>query len=172
MTSAMVKVCSKPSFLRKQVYKLSVNGAIRQCESMKEHLRKSKRLSKEDKYAYVAFLDMDNSKHKGLFFTTGYHHDGSIKPMEAFSIEKGKIASYDIEKNLPIAALDMYESSVYLHSYDADGKYINGYLIKETVDEGVLQVVFTEEKVKILKKNVNNSDEVNTIKEFLSRYVL
>lgn len=172
MASTMIKVYDKPSFLRKQIYKLSVNNALRQCESMKENLRKRKKLSREDSFVYVAFLDVSNSKFNGLLFTKGYHRDGSLKPVEIFDVEKGKIITVNEEQRVSIAALDMYENTIFLHNYSADEEYIEGYLINESKYDNVPQVIFTEERVKIYKKNVNNYEEVNTVKEYLSRYVL
>jgi len=162
------------SFLSKQFFNIKVKSAVKECETIKDALRKKGILKREDERANLVIP----SKHgfeieRKYFLFKGYNYDGSIKPLSKYKLQ-GSVAVEDtalIEIN--ILVVDLYEKSIYLYESNIGKEYIEGYLIKEEKDStGLKTVLFTKEKFKVLIKNTNNYVTYDNVEVFIDKIIL
>ena len=103
----------------------------------------------------------------------GYNKDGSLNPIRKYTIINGEIVEHSNVINCDIIILDLYEKSIYLHSYIKDNNYITGYLIKEErISERNKTLIFTNEKVKINIKNINKYDTIIVVDDFVNKFIM
>jgi len=75
--------------------------------------------------------------------------------------------------NRDIIIIDLYEESIYLHSYSKNSRYITGYLIKEErKSETTKTLIFSNEKVKINIKNMNKFDTISVVDDFIDKFIM
>ena len=173
MESRMLIKAGDISFLSKQVFMIKVNGAIKECESIREYLKKNGKLEREDEK-----LNLIIPSHSGVdiemkyFLFKGYNDDGSIKPLQKYKLVDGETI-VDINKiMMEISVVDIYEKSVYLYNVNKDNKFIEGYIIKDEKKNKTRTLLFSKEKVKVLLKNINNLYSYCEVETFIDKIIL
>jgi hypothetical protein len=174
MSEQIIQQYVKPSFFKKQFFSFKVNGALKNCNKIKEYLLSKKYLSKSDRRLNLIISEgFSNEVDNSYLLYKGYNRDGSIKPTRKYTIMNGEIVEYiDVIKHA-IIILDLYEKSIYLHNYSIDSNYIAGYLIKEeTKSIGNKTLIFSNEKVKINIKNINKYDTTSVVDDFVNSFIM
>jgi len=162
------------SFLTKQIFSFKVKGAIKECEIIKESLRKNGILKRDDEKANLIITSKKGYEidRKYVFFK-GYNSDGSIKPLRKFKVVRGESVEDKDLMQINIMIVDLYEKSIYLYEADIVDGYIVGNLIKEEKDRKIGKtVVFTKERIKVLAKNVNGYITYDYVDEFIDKIIL
>ena len=164
----------KISFLKKQFFTFKVNGAIKNCNKIKEYLLRKNYMKKNDNKLNLVISDgFNNEVGKSYLLYKGYNKDGSIKPISKYTIKNGEIVKHNNLIKQDIIILDLYEESIYLHSYIRDKNYITGYLVKEEKkSEKSKTLIFSNEKVKISTKNINKFDTISVVDDFVNKFIM
>jgi hypothetical protein len=164
----------KSSFLKNKFFSFKVNGALKSCDKIKKYLLSKNYLSKRDSKLNLITSDgVSNQVENSYLVYKGYDKDGSIKPIKKYTIINGEIIEHSNVIKCDIIILDLYEKSIYLHSYFKDSNRITGYLIKEEIkSEKDKNLIFSNEKININIKNINKFDAINVIDDFLSNYII
>ena len=174
MEGNMVVRFEDMSFLSKQIFNIKVKGAVKECELIKETLRKDGILKRDDEKANLIIPSKSgNEIDKKYIFFKGYNSDGSIKPLRKFRTVSGEYVEDKDLMEIKVKVVDLYEKSVYLYESDIVNGYIVGNIIKEDRDKKAGRtVIFTKEKVKVLAKNVNNYIIYDCLDEFIDKVIL
>jgi hypothetical protein len=163
----------KSSFLKKQFFNFRVNEAIRNCNKIREYLLKKNYLSKNDSKLNLIISDGVSSEVDNSYLLyKGYDKDGSLKPIRKFSSVNSEIIEYKNSIMGQIIIIDLYEKSIYLHSYVNDNQFITGYLIKEEIKFSIKTLIFSNEKVKVNVKNINKFDTISVVGDFINKYIM
>jgi hypothetical protein len=162
------------SFLTRYLFNRKINDYIKKCKVIKESLKKKGIVKKEDQKIYLLISGTDDTDSvKNSFIFKGYNSDGSIKPLRRFDIENGEVKEAKGTLKQEISVVDIYEKSVYLYKSVYGEKYVCGYIIKEKM--GMNQektLVFTKDRVKVLRKNINALLKFSEVENFIDRVVL
>ena len=174
MSEQIIQQYVKSSFFKRQFFSFKVNGAIKNCNKIKEYLLSKDYLSKFDNKLNLITSDgFSNEVENSYLLYKGYNKDGSIKPIKKYTIMNGEIVEYSNVIKRDIIILDLYEKSIYLHNYIRDNNYITGYLLKEEkISEKNKTLIFSNEKVKINIKNINKCDTINVIDDFVNKFIM
>ena len=174
MSEQMIQQYVRPSFLKKQFFGFKVNGALKQCNKIKEYLLSKDYLSKLDSKLNLITSDgFSNEVEQSFLLCKGYNNDGSIKSIRKYTITNGKVVEYNNVIKSEIIILDLYEESIYLHNYDKGSKYITGYLLKEEIkSEKDKNLIFSNEKVKINIKSINKWDTISIVDDFVNAFIM
>jgi hypothetical protein len=163
----------KSSFLKKQFFNFRINEAIRSCNKISEYLLKKNYLSKYDSKLSLIISDGVSSEVEDSYLLyKGYNKDGSLKPTRKFSVVNNEILEYKSVIMGDIIIIDLYEKSIYLHSYINDNEFITGYLIKEEIKYSNKILIFSNEKVKVNVKNINKFDTNSRVDDFVNKYII
>lgn len=164
---------TKSSFLKKQFFNFRVNEALRTCNKISEHLLKRDFLSVHDSKLNLIISDgVSNEVENSYLLYKGYDKDGSLKPIRKFSSVNSEILEYKSAIMCQIIIIDLYEKSIYLHSYVNNNQFITGYLIKEEIKFSDKTLIFTNEKVKVNVKNINKFDTISIVDDFVNKYIM
>ena len=102
-----------------------------------------------------------------------FRSDGSLTPLQKYTIIDGEVKKHIDVINHGIIIIDLYEESIYLHSYFKDSNYITGYLIKEETNSKLNKtLIFSNEKIKINIKNINKSDTILVVDDFINKFII
>ena len=174
MSEHIVKQYTKSSFLKNKFFSFKVNGALKNCNKIKEYLISKNYLSKYDsRLNLITSNGFSNEVENSYLLYKGYNTDGSIKPIRKYTIMNEEIVENSNAIKRDIIILDLYEKSIYLHSYFKDSDYITGYLLKEEIiSERNKTLIFSNEKVKINVKNINKYDIISVVDDFVKKYIL
>lgn len=174
MSEQTIQPYVKSSFLKRQFFSFKVNGAIKNCYRIKEYLLSKNYLKKIDtKLNLVTYDGFSNEVGNSYLLYKGYNVDGSIKPISKYTIINGEIVEHSNLIKRDIIILDLYEESIYLHSYIKDDYYITGYLLREEKKSEINRtLIFTNEKVKINIKNINKYDTISVVDDFINKFIM
>jgi len=170
----MVIRSGEMSFLSKQIFNFKVKSAVKECEIIKNSLRKDGILKRDDERANIIIAGKHGYEidRKYIFFK-GYNSDGSIKPLRKFRVVSGESVEDKDLIQIKVKVVDLYEKSIYIYQPEIVEGYIVGNLIKEEKDSMLSKtVVFSKEKVKVLAKNVNNYITYDYVDEFIDKVIL
>jgi hypothetical protein len=164
----------KPSFFKKQFFSFKVNGALKDCNKIKEYLLNNDYLSEFDSRLSLITSDgLSNDVENSYLLYKGYNKDGSIKPIKKYTMVNGEIVEYSKVIKREIIIVDLYEESIYLHNYFRDNNYITGYLLKEEIQsERNKTLIFSNEKVKINIKSINKFDTTSIVDDFVNNFIM
>lgn len=164
----------KSSFLKNQFFSFKVNLALKNCNKIKNYLLSNSHLSKFDTRLNLITSDGFSSQVENSYLLyKGYNKDGSIKPIKKYTIINGEVIEHSNVIKRDIIILDLYEESIYLHSYFKDIDFITGYLIKEEIkSEKDKTLIFSNERIKINIKNINKFDTISVVDDFVSNYII
>jgi len=162
------------SFLSKQFFNIKVKSAVKECEAIKEALRKKGILKREDERANLIIPSKHGFEIESKYFLfKGYNNDGSIKPLSKYKLRGSEALEDKALLEINILVVDLYEKSIYLYEANIGQEFIEGYLIKEEKDgTGLKTVLFTKEKFKILIKNTNNYITYHSVESFIDKIIL
>ena len=174
MGEQVVQQHMKFSFLKKYFFSYQINRALKDCHKIEEYLFNKTYLSVFDSSLNLLVSNGNNHEVENSYFLyRSYSKDGNITPIKKYTIVSGEIVEYVNVINQNIIVLDLYEESIYLHSYLKDAHYITGYLIKEQVKSKVTKnLIFTNEKVKISIRNINKSNIINVVDDFVNSFIM
>ena len=174
MSEQIIGQYMKPSFFKNQFFSFKVSGALKNCNKIQEYLIKKNYLSKYDsKLSLITSDGTSNEVENSYLLYKGYNEDGSLKPIKKYTIENGEIVEHSNAIKRDIIILDLYEKSIYLHSYFKDNNYVTGYLLKEEIkSEKNKTLIFSNEKVKINIKNVNKCDTTSVVDDFVNNFIM
>jgi len=164
----------KASFLKEQFFWFKVNRAIKECNKIKKYLLNKDFLSKHDSSLNLIISDgFSNEIGNSYFLYKGHNSDEGINGTRKYTIKNGEIVENNDVIKHDIIIIDLYEKSIYLHSYFKDIKHIMGYLLKEEISLGRNKtLIFTNEKVEINIKNINNFDTISVVDDFVNKYII
>jgi hypothetical protein len=174
MSEQVISQYVKSSFLKNQFFSFKVIGALKNCNKIKKYLFSNNHISKLDSRLNLIISDGFSSQVENSYLLyKGYDKDGSIKPIKKYTIIDGEIIEHSNVIKRDIIVLDLYEESIYLHSYSKDNNYITGYLVKEEVkSEKDKNLIFSNERIKINIKNINKFDTISVIDDFVNNYII
>jgi hypothetical protein len=174
MLKNTISYCEGNSFLERQIFRFKVNTGIKECEAIKENLKKSGEVGKEDFKLNLVIPSINSDEQDRRYLVIkGYNKDGSIKPLKKYKFDGKTIVEEKSTVDARIIVLDLYEKSVYLHNYEKDDKYYIGYILREEKAANVnINVIFTKEKVKVLIKNVNDFQEYDNLESFMDKFLM
>ena len=174
MGEQIVQQHMKFSFLKKHLFSFQINRALKDCKKIEKYLLSKNYLSKFD--SSLNLLISNGYSHEienSYFLYKAYSRDGSKTPIKKYNILGGEIVEYINAINHNIIVLDLYEESIYLHSYLKNSHYITGYLIKEhTLTKVSKTLIFTNEEVKISIRSINKSNIINTVDAFVNSFIM
>ena len=174
MSEQVISQYVKSSFLKNQFFIFKINGALINCNKIKKYLLSQNHLSKSDsKLSLITSDGLSNQVDNSYLLFRGYDKDGSIKPIKKYTIIDGEIKEHNKKIKRDIVILDLYEKSIYLHSYFKDSDYITGFFIKEeTKSQKDKTLIFSNEIIKINLKNINKFEAISVIDDFVSNYII
>jgi hypothetical protein len=174
MLKDTISYCGGNSFLQRQIHKLKVNGLMKKCEDLKEHIKKIGELGKDDRKVNIIIPDESVIKGKSIYIMIkGYNKDGSFKPLKKYTLVNNVPVEESKDIRSEVIVLDLYEKSIYLYNPLKDDRYITGYILKEeNVSSSTLNLVFTKEKVRVLLKNTNAIYEYSSVDTFVEKYYM
>lgn len=164
----------KSIFLKKLLFNFKVNSAIKDCNNIESYLQSNDYLSKSDsRLKLIVSNGFINEVENSYFLYKGYTSNGSLTPLKKYSVIDGKIEKLVDTINHNIIIIDLYEKSIYLHSYSKNNDFITGYLIKEEITSGTNKnLIFSNEKVNINIKNINKFDTATVVDDFINKYII
>lgn len=162
------------SFMKKHFFKLKINTALKNCKKIEAYLIKNGHLSKYDRKLNLITSDgLSNEVRDSYFLYKTYNSDGSIQPIKKYTIINGEIVPYDNAIIHNIIILDLYEESIYLHSFSKDDRYITGYILKEEIKSKTNKtLIFSNKLIKINIENINKFDIFNVVDDFVNFYIV
>lgn len=174
MSEQIIKQYEKFSFFKKSIFSFNVNKALKDCDNIEAYLLKRNYLAKSDSTLSLITSDgFTNQVDCSYFLYKGYNKDGSINPIRKYTILNGEIGECIKEIKQDIIVLDLYEESIYLHSYTKTNRSITGYLIKEKIKSGINKtLIFSNEKIKLNIKNINKIDTISVVDDFINSYIM
>jgi hypothetical protein len=160
--------------LSRYLFNRKIDVYIKECETIKETLKKKGFLKREDsRVNLLSAEDKDTEIIKKSCIFKGHNSDGSLKPLRRFYIEDGEVKEAKEILKQDILVVDLYENSIYLYNSTNDEKCVHGYIIKEK--KGMNEektLIFTKDRVKIFHKNINALLKFSDIENFIDRVVL
>lgn len=174
MSEQIVQQDIKSSFLKKCFFSFKVIRALKECNNIEAYLHSKDYLNKFDSKLNLIISDgFSNEIENSYFLYKGYTTNGSITPLKKYTTIDGEIKKcIDVIKS-DIIIIDLYEKSIYLHSYSKNSRYISGYLLKEEIkSETNKTLIFSNEKVKINIKNINKFDTINVVDDFINKFII
>lgn len=174
MSEQVSQKYAKASFIKEQFFGFKVNRAIKECNKIKKYLISKDYLSKQDSSLNLIISDgFSNEVANSYLLYKGHNSDGSVNGTRKYTFTNGEVVENSDVIKQDIIIIDLYEKSIYLHSYYKDIKHIMGYLLKEEISSGRNKtLVFTNEKVEINIKNVNNFDTLTVVDDFVNKYII
>ena len=174
VSEQIIQSNTKSSFLKRQFFSFKVNGAIKNCNKIKEYLFSKDYLKKfDDKLNLVTSDGFSNEVEDSYLLYKGYNVDGSIKPIKKYTISQGEIVELTSVIVRDIIILDLYEKSIYLHNYIVDNEYITGYILKEEkISDRNKTLIFSNHKVKVNIKNINKFDTISVVDDFVNKFIM
>lgn len=173
MSNGAITFCSNDTFLSRQLFKLKVNSALRECWKIRESVKELSKLGREDFNVNILVTDIESNNIEEKYFAfKGYNSDGSIKPLKLFALKDGEAQNVEVVQDKEILVVDLYESSIYLHNFKVEGHYAEGFLVKNEKTKEGYNVILSTEKVKVFMKNANTHHSYKNIIEFLNGYML
>lgn len=174
MAEQLIQNQVKFSFFKKTLFYFKVNKAIKDCKDIELHLINNAYLTKFDSRLNLIISDgSSNDVDDNYFLVKTYSKDGNINPIIKYTITDGEIKEHFDEIKRDIIVIDLYEKSIYLHSFYKNSRYITGYLIKEEIQSEINKtLIFSNEKVKINIKNTNKFETINVVDDFINHYII
>jgi hypothetical protein len=173
MSNGAVTFCSNDTFLSRQLFKLKVNAALKECWKIRENVKSLSKLGGEDFNVNILISDVESNNIEEKYFAfKGYNSDGSIKPLKLFTFKNGDVLDVDTVQDKEILVVDLYESSIYLHNFKVEGHYAEGFLVKNEKTKEGYNIILSTEKVKVFMKNANTHHSYKNVIEFLNGYIL
>lgn len=174
MSEHIIQQCTESSSIKKHFFSFKINSALKCCNKIGSYLLSNDYLTKFDiKLNLVTSDGISNEVENSYLLYKRYNKDGSIDPIKKYTINNGEIVEYKNVIKQDIIILDLYENSIYLHSYSNDSDYIRGYLIKEKTNSKTNKtLIFSNEKVKINIKNINKYDTISVIDDFVNHFIM
>ncbi|MBZ9609327.1 hypothetical protein G9F73_016160 [Clostridium estertheticum] len=174
MSERSVYKYAKFDFFKKLLFTSKVNKQLKNCENIESYLLSNNYLKKLDSRLNLLISDGFSSEVKNSYFLyKGYTPDGSLTPLQKYTIIDGEVKKHIDVINHGIIIIDLYEESIYLHSYFKNSDYITSYLIKEeTNSETNKTLIFNNEKVKINIKNINKFDTILVVDDFINKFII
>ena len=131
-------------------------------------------MSKQDTSLNLIISDgFSNEIANSYLIYKGHNNDGSVNGTRKYTFTDGEIVEKKNVIKQDIIIVDLYEKSIYLHSYYKDIKHIMGYLLKEETSSGRNKtLIFTNEKVEINIKNINNFNTLSVVDDFVNQYII
>lgn len=173
MSEQITQQYVKSSFLKKQFFNFRVNEAMRNCNKISGYLLKNHYLSVNDSKLNLIISDgVSGEVDDSYLLYKGYNKDGSLKPIRKFSSVNTEILEYKNAIMGDIIIIDLYEKSIYLHSYVKGNEFITGYLIKEQIKSPNKTLIFSNEKFKVNVKNINKFDTISVVDDFVNKYIM
>lgn len=173
MFNGAVTFCSNDTFLSRQMFKLKVNSALKECWKIRESVKTLSKLGREDFNVNILVTDVETNNIEEKYFAfKGYNSDGSIKPLKLFTFKDGEVHDVEVVQDKEICVIDLYESSIYLHSFTVEGHYAEGFLVKNEKTKDGYNIILSTEKVKVFMKNANTHHSYPNVIEFLNGYML
>ena len=170
----IIQQCVESSSLKEHFFSFKINSALKCCKKIESYLLSNDYLTKFDmKLKLVTSNGISNQVENTYLLYKRHNKDGSIDPIKKYTIINGEIVEYKNIIKQDIIILDLYENSIYLHSYSKDNDYIMGYLIKErTNSKRNKTLLFSNEKVKINIKNINKYETINIVDDFVNHFII
>jgi predicted DNA-binding antitoxin AbrB/MazE fold protein len=173
VSNGAITFCSNESFFSRQIFKLKVNSALKECSNIRENLKQESKLHHNDFNVNVLITDIkSNTIQEKYFAFKGYNSDGSLKPLKVYTLQEGKLININKTKKGSVLVIDLYEKSIYIHDYKIEDQYAEGYLVKTEKNKEGMNVILSNEKVKVFMKNTNTHHEYKNVIEFLKGYIL
>jgi len=174
MSERIIQENQESSFSKKLFFNYRVNRALKDCYKIKTYLYKSDYLNRSDNKLNLIITDGFNNQVKNSYFLyKGYTENGSISPIKTYTIINGEIVKHTDVIKQDIIILDLYEKSIYLHSYTKDNDYITGYLIEEVItSKRNKTLLFSNKKIRINSKNVNKIDTTCVVDDFVNKFIM
>ena len=174
MSERTVYQYEKFDFLKKFLFTSKVNKQLKDCKNIESYLLSNDYLKKLDSKLSLIISDGFSSEVKNSYFLyKGYTPNGSLTPLQKYTVIDGKVKKHIDVINRDIIIIDLYEESVYLHSYFKNSNYITGYLIKEETNSKTNKtLIFSNEKIKINIKNINKSDTILVVDDFINKFII
>lgn len=163
---------SKSIFL-KGILKFKLGLAVKQCEKLKNYAKINSDLNKDD-YKYNLFITSEDGKdiEDKYFLFKGSHRDGRLKELKKFKFERSN-AELVIDKiKLKVLAADIFSKNIFMYNFSQDEEYIYGNEIKKIKDKKYPNIVFvvSRDRVKVHKKNINNTLIFDDIDSLINKY--
>lgn len=174
MSERVIQQDEKFSFSKKLFFNFKINKARKDCYNIESYLKDNDYLSKfDDKLNLIISDGFSNEVETSYFLYKGYTSSGSISPIKKYTIINGEITEFVDIINHDIVIIDLYEESIYLHSYYKDENHFTGYLIEEEVNSKKNKtLVFSNKKVKINIKNINKFDTISVVDDFINKFIM
>ncbi|MGV8984564.1 hypothetical protein [Clostridium sp.] len=174
MSEHIIQQCVESSSFKKHFFTFKINSALKCCNKIRSYLLSNDYLTKSDmKLNLVTSDGISNEVDNSYLLYKRYNKDGSIDPIKKYTTINGEIVEYENVIKRDIIILDLYENSIYLHSYSKDSDYIMGYLIKEiTNSKKNKTLIFSNEKVKVNIKNINKYETINLVDDFVDHFIM
>ncbi|MBW9145274.1 hypothetical protein KTC92_14925 [Clostridium sp. CM027] len=174
MSEQTVYQYAKFDLLKKFLFTSKVNKQLKYCKNIESYLLSNDYLKKLDSRLNLIISDGFSSEVKNSYFLyKGYTQDGSLTPLQKYTVIDGEVKKHIDVITHGIIIIDLYEESIYLHSYLKNSNYITGYLIKEeTTSETNKTLIFSNEKIKINIKNINTSDTILVVDDFINKFII
>jgi len=174
VSERVIQQYEKSSFTKKLFFNWKVTNALKDCNNIESYLLTNKYLSKSDHKLNLIISDgSSNEVENSYFLTKGYTADGGISPIRKYTIINGKTTKcIDVIRH-DIIIIDLYEESIYLHSYSKGSNYITGYLVEEDAQsKKTKSLIFSNKKIKINIKNINKFDTINEVDDFVNKFIM
>ncbi|MGH4050574.1 MAG: hypothetical protein ACREVX_04355 [Clostridium sp.] len=174
MSEQIVQQEVKSYFLKKHFFNFKVVKALKDCNNIEAYLHSKDYLNKFDYNLNLIISDgFSNEVENSYFIYKGYTPNGSLGLLKKYTILNGEVKKVIGVIESDIIIIDLYEKSIYLHSFTKDNLYITGYLIKaETKSELNKNLIFSNEKVKINIKNINKFDITDVVDDFINKFIM
>lgn len=174
MSERTVSQYAKFDFLKRLLFTSKVNKQLKNCKNIESYLLSKDYLKKLDSRLNLIISDGPSSEVENSYFLyKGYTPNGNLTSLQKYTIIDGKIEKHIDVINHNIIIIDLYEESIYLHSYFKNSNYITGYLIKEeTNSETKKTLIFSNEKIKINIKNINKFDTILVVDDFINKFII
>ncbi|WP_298845799.1 hypothetical protein [Clostridium sp.] len=162
------------SFFKKTLFYFKVNKALKDCKTIESILIKNKDLKKKDSSINLIMSNgSTNEVDDSYLVIKPFNESGSISPLIKYTFINGEIEKYFDEIKRDIIIVDLYEDSLYLHSFTKTNLSITGYLIKVEVQSEINKtLIFTNQKVKIDVRNTNKFETINVFDDFINSYII
>lgn len=174
MNEQVLQPSVKTSYFKKAFFSFKINRALNHCHNIESFLLSKDYLTKlHSKINLITSDGFSNKIENSYFLYKRFNNDGSIKPIKKYTIINGEIVEHKSVINRDIIVLDLYEKSMYLHSYSKNNHYITGYLIKEKIKSRTNRtLIFSNEKILINMKTVNKYDTISVVDDFVNHYII
>lgn len=168
-----IKVMSNNSFLRRQLYKLKISSALKFCDEIKEKVNAHHKIGRDDFYVNIVVANPENDEiEENYYAVKGYNKDGSLRPLQMYTIKNEKLIQADIVSSNGIIVVDLFERSIFLHNYSMNGDYAEGFIVNQDALKQGYNLILSAEKVSVFMKNANSYEEYKSAYEFVDKYLL